>query len=168
MAMVSPWWVCGPDTQRAAGPRPLRKAGGRCREFEYKDSPRRPARSPLVVVGGWAHSGAVDAPREGQPDESTGLITVVDEADGQVLHLTGDVDVLVLSQLASEHAVDRLRILAVDVGALGYIDSTGLGFLARWAQAAQEEGRPAEVRRATPRFERVLEVSGLASMFHLT
>jgi anti-anti-sigma factor len=103
----------------------------------------------------------------GRPDEPTGRITVVEEAGGQVLHLSGDVDAPVLQQLAREHAVDRLRILAVDVGELAYIDSAGLSFLARWAQAARADGRPAEIRRATSRFERVLELSGLTPLFHL-
>jgi anti-anti-sigma factor len=116
---------------------------------------------------GRASGGAVDDRGWGRPDELTGRITVVDAADGQVLHLIGDVDAPVLQQLAREHAVDRLRILAVDVGELAYIDSAGLSFLARWAQTARADGRPAEIRRATSRFERVLELSGLTPLFHL-
>jgi anti-anti-sigma factor len=111
--------------------------------------------------------GAVDDRGWGRPDELTGRITVQDEAEGHVLRLTGDVDAPVLQQLAREHAMDRLRILAVDVGELAYIDSAGLSFLARWAQAARADGRPAEIRRATSRFERVLELSGLTPLFDL-
>jgi len=106
--------------------------------------------------------------RWGVPDELTGRITVQDEAGGHVLHLTGDVDAPVLRQLAREHGLDRLRILAVDVGAVRYIDSAGLSFLARWAQTARADGRPAELRHMTPRFARVLEVSGLTPLFDLT
>ena len=70
-----------------------------------------------------------------------------------------------LQQATGDHPVDRLRILAVDVGELGCIDSTGVSFLAWWAQAARTDGRPAPIRRATPRFGRVLELSGLAPLF---
>jgi anti-anti-sigma factor len=115
-------------------------------------------RSPGRAVGGQGW---------GQPDELTGRIAVLEEADGHVLHLIGDVDAPVLQQFAREHAVDRLRILAVDVGELAYIDSTGLSFLVRWAQAARVEGRPARIRRATHRFQRVVELSGLTPLLDL-
>ncbi|MGY1820467.1 STAS domain-containing protein [Geodermatophilus sp. SYSU D00079] len=101
------------------------------------------------------------------PDELSGRITVHDEAGGQLLCLVGDVDAPVLQHFTREHAVDPLRVLAVDVSALGYIDSAGLSFLARWAQAARQDGRPAEIRQASRRFERVLELSGLTPLFHL-
>jgi anti-anti-sigma factor len=93
---------------------------------------------------------------------------VQEEAGGHVLHLAGDVDALVLQQFTRERPLDQLRILAVDVGALRYIDSAGLSFLARWAQSARADGRPAEMRHMTPRFARVLEVSGLTPLFDLT
>ena len=109
----------------------------------------------------------MDDPGWGPPEELTGRITVHDEAGGQVLQLTGDLDAPVLQQFTRDHPMDRLRILAVDVGELGYIDSTGLSFLARWAQAARADGSPAQIRRATPRFGRVLELSGLTPVFEL-
>ncbi|MGY1633720.1 STAS domain-containing protein [Geodermatophilus sp. SYSU D01186] len=91
-----------------------------------------------------------------------------DETGGQVLHVTGDMDAAVLQQFTHQNALDRLRILAVDVGELGYIDSTGLSFLVRWAETARADGRPAQIRRATHRFGRVLELSGLTPLFELT
>jgi anti-anti-sigma factor len=115
-----------------------------------------------------AAAGPEPAPGSGPANELTGGITVREEADGHVLHLVGDVDVLVLQQFTRVRPSDQLRILAVDVGALRYIDSAGLSFLARWAQTARAEGRPAEMRRMTPRFARVLEVSGLTPLFDLT
>jgi anti-sigma B factor antagonist len=110
---------------------------------------------------------AVADPGWVRPDELTGRITVQEEAGGPVLHLTGDLDAPVLQQFTRAHPVDRPRILAVDVGELAYIDSTGLSFLVGWAQAARADGRPAQIRRATPRFERVLELSGLTPLFDL-
>ncbi|MGY1590915.1 STAS domain-containing protein [Geodermatophilus sp. SYSU D00708] len=70
-------------------------------------------------------------------------------------------------RFACEHAVDRLRVLAVVVDGLAPIGSAGLTFLARWAQSARAEGRPAQIRRATRRFSRVLELSGLTPLFDL-
>jgi anti-anti-sigma factor len=115
-----------------------------------------------------AATGPEPAPGWGPADELTGGITVQEEAGGRVLHLAGDVDAPVLQQFTRERPLDQLRIVAVDVGALGYIDSAGLSFLARWAQTARADGRPAETRRMTPRFARVLEVSGLTPLFDLT
>ena len=106
--------------------------------------------------------------RQGLPNELTGRITVQEETGGHVLHLAGDVDAPVLHQFTREHPSEQLRILAVDVGALRYIDSAGLSFLARWSQTARADGRPAEIRGMTPRFARVLEVSGLTPLFDLT
>jgi phospholipid transport system transporter-binding protein len=110
----------------------------------------------------------VGDPRSGPADALTGGITVQEEAGGHVLHLAGDVDAPVLQQFTRERPLDQLRILAVDVGALRYIDSAGLSFLARWAQSARADGRPAEMRGMTPRFARVLEISGLTPLFDLT
>ena len=55
--------------------------------------------------------------------------------------------------------------MAVHVGELTDIDSTGLTSLVHCAQATAAAGRPAEFRRRTPRFDRVLEVAGVAGMF---
>ncbi|MGY1640566.1 STAS domain-containing protein [Geodermatophilus sp. SYSU D00703] len=126
------------------------------------------AGGPSAPPAGRASGGAEGEQGWGQADEPTGWITVRAEAGGHVLHLTGDVDAPVLQQFAREHAVDRLRVLAVDVDELAYIDSAGLTFLVRWAQSARAEGRPARIRRATRRFARVLELSGLTSLFDLT
>jgi anti-anti-sigma factor len=120
------------------------------------DRLRVPGAGPRSAPDGEAHD-----------DELTGRITVQDEAGGHLLRLVGDVDAPVLHRFTREHAVDRLRILAVDVSALDYIDSSGLSFLARWAQLARQDGRPAEIRHASRRFERVLELSGLAPVFDL-
>jgi anti-anti-sigma factor len=113
------------------------------------------------------HGGTDDRGQGATGDELTGRITVQEEAEGHLLRLVGDVDAPVLHQFTREHPVDRLRILAVDVSALGYIDSAGLSFLARWAQVAGQDGRPAQVRHASARFERVLELSGLTPLFEL-
>ncbi|RBY77312.1 hypothetical protein DQ239_10415 [Blastococcus sp. TF02-09] len=94
-----------------------------------------------------------------------GAITVQDADDGHVLHMSGDVVDVVVEHLMATRPVDLSRVVAVDVGDVTYIDSTGLSLLARWAQAAAAGGRPAEIRRHTTRFGRVLEVAGLTTLF---
>lgn len=102
--------------------------------------------------------------RGGLPEPS-GLIAVEAETDGHVMRLIGDVDATVVDALTSQHALEDLKILAVDVRELAYIDSTGLTLLVRWAQDAHRDDRPAVIRHASPRFERVLEMAGLTSLF---
>jgi anti-anti-sigma factor len=100
-----------------------------------------------------------------RPDAPGGQIMVQHTALGDVLQLSGDVDALVVKELETIHPPDLSRIVAVDVGELRYIDSTGLTMLVRWAQEAARAGRPAEIRSPSPRFDRVLEVAGIASLF---
>jgi anti-anti-sigma factor len=101
----------------------------------------------------------------GPSDVVTGLIRVVSEGDGHVLYMSGDVDAPVVARLTDGHDLDRLRIVAVDVGELRYLDSTALALLARWAQQARQDGRPAQLRRRTHRLQRVLEVAGIDPLF---
>jgi anti-anti-sigma factor len=94
-----------------------------------------------------------------------GRIEVRRETAGHVLYLSGDVDAPVVGALEAEQSIDELRIVAVDVGGLAYIDSAGLGMLVRWATHAASEGRPAMIRGTTRRFERTLELAGLDTLF---
>jgi hypothetical protein len=55
--------------------------------------------------------------------------------------------------------------VAVDVSEMTYMNSTGLTLLVRWAQEAARASWPAEIRRGTPRFDWVLEVAGLITLF---
>ncbi|HEX2072776.1 MAG TPA: STAS domain-containing protein [Geodermatophilus sp.] len=95
----------------------------------------------------------------------SGSIAVEDEPAGRVLHLRGEVDAPVVRHAQEEGHLDGLGFVAVDVGALTYIDSTGLSLLVRWAQELARAGRPAVVRRTTARFQQVLRIAGLTSLF---
>jgi anti-anti-sigma factor len=97
--------------------------------------------------------------------EPSGRITVEREGDGHVMYLTGDVDAPVVKQVESDGVLNGLEIVAVDVGGLRYIDSTGLSFLVSWAQDAARNDRPAQIRRPTRHFDRVMELAGLTAMF---
>jgi anti-anti-sigma factor len=109
--------------------------------------------------------GAVDSWPWGGPDLSAGSVEVKTEPDGPVLHMQGEVDALAMDRWRNSSDDDQPAIVAVDVGALTYIDSTGLSFLVQWAKDCAQAGRPALIRGATPRFDQTLELIGLSSMF---
>ena len=111
------------------------------------------------------HCVAVDGRTGPWRDPPGGQITVQHTALGDVLQLSGDVDALVVKELWATQPLDLSRVVAVDVGELTYIDSSGLTLLVRWAQEAARARRAAEIRRPTARFDRVLEVAGIASLF---
>jgi anti-sigma B factor antagonist len=98
----------------------------------------------------------------GLPD---GSIEIEHERAGAVMHLRGDVDAPVIEAFEAAGGSGDAPVVAVDVGELTYIDSSGLSFLARWAQQARREGRSAVLRRATARFDQMLELTGLTPLF---
>jgi anti-anti-sigma factor len=98
----------------------------------------------------------------GLPD---GSIQIEQERDGAVMHLRGDIDAPVIEAFETAGGAGQAPVVAVDVGELTYIDSSGLSFLARWAQACGREGRKAVLRRATARFDQMLELTGLTPLF---
>lgn len=96
----------------------------------------------------------------------SGAYRVVREDAGPVLHLEGDVDEFLVLRMQAE-GLDEHELAAVQVAAVGYIDSTGLSLLVRWAQSAAGDGRPAVLRAASPRFRRVLDLAGISPLFSL-
>jgi anti-sigma B factor antagonist len=106
-------------------------------------------------------------PGPGLEDEQPpgGSIVVVTEMDRQVAHLIGDVDADLIASAGGPQLFDRLAIAAVDVGELAYIDSSGLSLLVRWARSRGQLGERAPIRGMTPRFAKVLMVSGLTEVF---
>jgi anti-anti-sigma factor len=94
----------------------------------------------------------------------SGAYRVVHEDAGPVLHLLGDVDEPLVLRMRAE-GLDERDLVAVQVGSVGYIDSTGLPLLVRWAQSAARDGRPAVIRSASPRFRKVLDLAGISVLF---
>jgi anti-anti-sigma factor len=118
-----------------------------------------------VPAGRRGQNGHVDDRSVGRADQQGGEMAVNGVTGGHVLHLSGDIDAAVVEEFVRSRRLEGLEVVAVDVGDLGYIDSTGLAFLVRWAKEARRSGRPSEIRRTTERFERVLELTGLDTVF---
>jgi anti-anti-sigma factor len=98
----------------------------------------------------------------GLPD---GSIEIEQTHDGAVMRLCGDVDAPVIDAFEAAGGTGQAEVVAVDVGELTYIDSSGLSFLARWAQACARQGRKAVLRHATARFDQMLDLTGLTPLF---
>lgn len=98
-------------------------------------------------------------------------IEVADEAAVCVIAVTGEVDIENAADLA---AVGRLVIeshrpcrVVIDLGNVGFIDSTGLRALVEIRNAAVSAGRVVELRDPHPRVQRVIEIIGLGEVFGL-
>jgi anti-anti-sigma factor len=96
----------------------------------------------------------------------SGSFRVVQGDAGAVLHLGGDVDEPLVQRMRAA-GLDERELVAVQVAAVGHIDSAGLSLLVRWARCAARDGRPAVLRSASPRFRRVLDLAGISVLFTL-
>ncbi|WP_409332891.1 STAS domain-containing protein [Trujillonella humicola] len=101
----------------------------------------------------------------GEDEDPVGSITVVTEGGRCVAHLVGDVDAALIGAAGGAGLLESGDVTAIDVSRLGYIDSTGLTMLVRWARSRARRGQRPLVQGSTPRFARVLSVSGLSSTF---
>ena len=99
------------------------------------------------------------------PDLHPGSIALESEDSGSVLCLRGDVDAVVVERFESQPDHAPVPVVAIDVGEMTYIDSTGLRLLVQWAQNAASTGQQAVLRRPTRRFDQVLELTGLDTLF---
>jgi anti-anti-sigma factor len=91
-------------------------------------------------------------------------ITVAAEGHDVILRVTGEIDLATVGTLAMclEHtAADSSGELIVDVGAVTFIDSTGISALMRTHEALQQAGRRLRVRNPGPVVHRVLLVAGI-------
>jgi anti-anti-sigma factor len=83
--------------------------------------------------------------------------------DSYVCTLAGDLDTYTTELF--EHELDRLHGLGaerviVDLAAVGFMDSTGLGLLLRAARRLRANGGDLVVVTADPRLLRILEITG--------
>ncbi len=85
-------------------------------------------------------------------------------AEPYVAELRGEVDLSVaaaLSRLAGEFENGPSRAARVDLRTVTFLDSSGLGFLARLVRAADERGGTVTVVGPSAAVQRLLAVSGL-------
>jgi anti-anti-sigma factor len=77
-------------------------------------------------------------------DGVAGDVQVFFDADGTLILLSGEIDLALGPELedAGHDAVDRGQQIRIDVARVTFIDSVGLGFIARMASAGHESGCP--------------------------
>jgi anti-sigma B factor antagonist len=95
----------------------------------------------------------------------TGLNIEVVERDGSlVLAVDGELD-LATSPLLDEQleraAAREVARIVVDLGGVGFIDSTALGVLARHAAVANQDGRRLRIANCPPQAMHVFKVTGM-------
>ena len=91
-------------------------------------------------------------------------VNVRAEPRGTVISVSGELDVASSHQLERELAnLESASLVVVDLRALTFIDSTGLGVLVRAHQRAQEQGRRIGLVRGNGQVARLLTLTGLDS-----
>ena len=89
----------------------------------------------------------------------------VQEQNGWVLHLRGEVDAQVVHRLQLQRRFEVRTVIAIDVSELTYIDAIALPPLVRWARNASQQGRRPVVRGASAAFDETAAVMGVRSSF---
>ncbi len=90
---------------------------------------------------------------------------------GEVVTITlhGDVDLVVVGTLlrvfAEARAVADVRRIVVDLSAVPFMDSSGLGALVAGFRFARQDGRTFEVINPTPNVRSLLAMTGVAQLF---
>ncbi len=92
-----------------------------------------------------------------------------DESGRCELDVGGDVDVEVADELAQLALLtlrdDRVRVLVFDLGAVTFLDSSGLSALIRARNAGLSTGKSVSLRALPARVVKVLRISGLDGVF---
>jgi anti-anti-sigma factor len=95
----------------------------------------------------------------------TGGIDLVEQDDGPVLRLRGEVDSLVVAAWQAEARSELRAAVAVDVSAATFLDCRGLRMLLRETDETRRAGRLPELRRPSRMVRRMVELSGAAPLF---
>jgi len=98
-------------------------------------------------------------------------LTTREEGDITILTVTGDLVIgepettfkKTITQLLAEGRVNLL----VDLSAVGFLDSSGLGALVRALTLAQKEGGSAKLLHAGPQVRKLLQLTKLDSVFEI-
>ena len=97
--------------------------------------------------------------------------SISDVTDPPVLTVRGEVDLASAPKLAAAmtELIDRgYTSVAVDLGSVEFIDSSGLGVLVGSLRRLREDGGDLVLRAASPPVTRILELTGLDSLLPVT
>lgn len=96
-------------------------------------------------------------------------ITTSDDGSVMTVRLTGEVDATLRREATRALAAVRSSTLpvVVDLSAVSFIDSTGVGLLVQCHKACLETGTTCTLRGTPRRVERVLSALGLVEVLHL-
>ena len=106
--------------------------------------------------------------QDGRP--GPGDVTVFFDGDVTLVLLSGEIDLACAQDLeyAGRDAIDRDQPIRIDASAVTFIDSIGIGFIARMAGLEIDRGRQVEVSDAGQRVRDALTLAGLTSLMRLT
>jgi anti-sigma B factor antagonist len=99
-----------------------------------------------------------------------GDVSVFFDEDVTLIILTGEVDLAVAAdlELAGRDAIDRAAPIRLDMRALTFIDSIGVGFVARLAAAEIADGRRLQVVADSSLVLQMLTISGVLPLVDFT
>ncbi|MDP9220526.1 MAG: STAS domain-containing protein [Actinomycetota bacterium] len=108
---------------------------------------------------------AADGPRKSGRPGSGDAAVFFDEAVTLIM-LSGEVDLALGEDLeyAGRDAIDRGTPVLVDVSKVTFIDSVGLGFLARMASAERDKGRRLPLAGAARTVQEAIRLVGLTEL----
>jgi anti-sigma B factor antagonist len=97
-------------------------------------------------------------------------ISVRDDDDAVTLTIEGEVDVATAPALRDElyRLIDRgTKRIVVDLAAMDFIDSTGLGVFVGALKRSREGGGELELRSLKPAARKIFDITGLSSAFNI-
>jgi anti-sigma B factor antagonist len=97
--------------------------------------------------------------------------SISDDTDPPLLTVRGEVDLASAPKLAAAmtELMDRgYTQVAVDLGSVEFIDSSGLGVLVGSLRRLREDGGDLVLRAASPAVTRILELTGLDGLLPVT
>jgi anti-anti-sigma factor len=95
---------------------------------------------------------------------------VMKRADGErrLLAVSGEVDIATVEEFLTEADAclgDGVEVCEIDLGAVTFIDSSGLGALVRIRNTAHDRGKAVLLTNVPDSVTRLFEVTGLAEAF---
>jgi anti-sigma B factor antagonist len=96
-------------------------------------------------------------------------VSLVAESPFLFLGLRGELDVCSAAELPDDEYLSRpdLTAVLVDLGGVGFCDSTGLRALLAFARIHQAQGRSVAVVRAHPRIWRLMDLCGVTDRLEM-